>query len=120
MAHPAGASDDDVWDHIDVLLSSWSSSGKPKCETDDSGQATLIAKLTNAERFKRIARERRGDNDEDEFYEKHFEETDNEVGENILDNDEVIEEFDVCLCHSPGCGALDTGCAMALIDSNTL
>ncbi len=99
--------DDDAWQEIDMLLSTWSRDGSSECADDGDGRASLITKLTNAERFRRLARERReppesDDNDHDD------------------DENDDMQEMEVNLCHSPVCGAIDTGCGMCLIGSTTL
>ena len=80
-----------------MLLASWSKDGR----------ADLITKLTNEERFRRMAHERReAEQDVDA----------DEIDEAECDGD-IVE---ACACHAPGCGALDSGCGMALIGSETL
>jgi hypothetical protein len=121
MTAPVETDEEDVWQEIDTLLTSWSN-GRPVLGERD-GQATLITKLTNAERFRRLARERDGNDmtDENENDQMDVHEVDDTAGNQFVENGGQSEdEFEVCACHSPGCGAVDTGCGMCLIGSETL
>jgi hypothetical protein len=104
--------EDDTWSEIEVLLSSWSRDGDVACKVIE-GNATLISKLSNQERFRRLARERR---------EVPHPDFDEDASAPHRDDDDTADcdECEICLCHSPGCGAVDTGCGMCLIGSNTL
>ncbi|CAK0846977.1 unnamed protein product [Prorocentrum cordatum] len=99
VTQPTMAHEDDecAWSEIDVLIASWSRDKQPN----------LITKLTNEERFRRLAHERR--------------ETEQDADADEIDEADGDEDtVEACACHAPGCGALDSGCGMALIGSETL